>query len=98
NKSDKVVVNKILLEEGRGNLLEHNMRSLRAEFLERIGPDFEIEKLTFGVIEFPERHTSWSEFKFTNMPVVVVLALINQIRGDAQVAGVTILEYISERR
>ena len=95
NKSDKVVVNKILIEEGKGDLLEYNMRTLRTDFVENLGPDFDVEKLSFGMIEFPEKHSSWAEFKFTNMPVVAVLALLSQIRGNAQTAGLIVLEHIS---
>ena len=98
NKRDKATVQRIMLGQGAGAELKRRITALEVKLQQRGGSGLDAERLLIDDTKLPETASSWEEFKFTGMPLVAVLPLLNQIKNNAQGAGITVLAWLGENR
>lgn len=87
-KANKTVVNKIMLEEGHGNIIEAKINSTRATMLSMLHLIGNSEKggisLKLNSERALDRKLSWAEYKFRNIPLVAILPSITKIQTDTK--------------
>ena len=98
--SDKTIGNIVLLEEGKGKLLQEKINQIKDKFLGIVADNqYYIERISLNDIamSFPqEKYSSWEEYKFKNMPLCPLMPLIANIKSKGEESEIAVLQYLNE--
>ncbi|MEM8906418.1 MAG: gliding motility protein GldM [Bacteroidota bacterium] len=98
-RKDKDVTTRLMIDEGKGALLEQEILRTRAALLEQIDAEEVREQLAQNMplkinpVPADSDKTSWAQHTFQQMPVAAVLPLLAKLQNDVKVSETSILNH-----
>lgn len=102
-KKNKEIATRMMVKEGRGDLLKEQVLAVRAALLatvEDAGERAALEEaIPLRIAELPadSEEKDWSTFTFNQMPVVSVLPLLTKWQNDARIAQTVLLNHFLKK-
>lgn len=98
-KKDKDITTRLLVDEGKGDVLEQLIGNTRDQLLSLIDEEDKRAAMALSiplkVAELPEGtdKKTWAQFNFFQMPIAAVLPILTKLQNDAKVAETALLNY-----
>lgn len=98
-KIDKDIPTRLLVNEGRGDALQENLRLTRQHILDLVDDEAQRQLLAASIpLKIPEApqgadHKNWAMHTFQQMPVAAVLPILRKFENDIEVSEGAVLNY-----
>lgn len=97
---NKDIVNKVLMEEGKGIVLKKNIIQLRAEYIRIVKNNtYYMERITLDeptIAFYQEADSSWEAYNFKNMPLCGLMPLLANFKNKAKKSEIAVLQYLKK--
>ena len=107
---DQAATTRIMIEEGKGKLLQEKIEQARKDYLAVFNPEmkgnepiFELRdqtafetELQLAINEIPNGQ-DWAEFNFNQMPLVAVITLLNKLKNDSKSTAASAVKRLKDK-